>query len=477
MLSDHDTTPLGPPRQKSQIKRDESEAGTSDNDPVAKPRRKLVSGKDLRGERELELQKKRRASVASNASSASVKDKRATGETKLEKSDGRRVSPSVPRIAKPNLDHDIASEKLSDKDRARSLKRDDSKDRLSAIRGDSPVKRPRKSATPPRSGMQEVTTNFGIGGGPQKRRKLEGDSSTGHRAESTSSSSPDIKVTKAKNSISHENNTERTGSQLKAKSSQRPTASADEANRHLSPTRSTKPSIQSSSSNRDPNSTKHKSGSDGQSENLEAILKAAKAKEEEETRKVEARREEELEASRQKAIEDKLEEERIERAKQARLVREEAAREEEAKRQQEETERKERQKAEDAAAHARSMEEQRALYVEQERLKREEQERRRAQILKQQAVERARVEEERRVERLSKLPLLLRWFDLFADSKSQEVASLFRGIDGYRYDTIRPEHTGQPNAREQWMLNTHVAILLGEKDLQLSRCNYICPTP
>jgi ankyrin repeat protein len=473
ILSDRDTTSLGPPKQKTQIKRSESEAGASDNEAVAKPRRKLVSGKDLRGGRELELQKKRRTSVASNASSASVKDKRGLGESKREK-DGR-ASPSVPRISKTSSSNQpenesLTPEKSSDKDRARSLKRDDSKDRLSVIRGDSPVKRPRKSATPPRSGMQEVTNNFGIGGGPQKRRKLERDTSTGHRAESTSSSSPDIMTTKAKGSNSIE-----AGSHPKTKSSQKP--ASDESSRHLSPgekssqARSAKPSNQSSS--RDQTSAKHKSASEGPSDHLEDdAVKAAKVKEEE-ARKAEARREEELEASRQKALEEKLEEERIEKARQARLAREEAQREEEAKRQQEEAERKERQKAEDAAAHARAMEEQRALYVEQERLKREEQERRRALLLKQQAAERARIEEEKRVERLSKLPLLLRWFDLFDNPKTQEVASLFRGIDGYRYDTIRPEATGQPNAREQWMLNAHAAILLGEKDLQLSRCRYL----
>ncbi|TVY57679.1 Protein HOS4 [Lachnellula cervina] len=473
ILSDRDTTPLGPPKQKSHIKRSESEAGASENDAVTKPRRKLVSGKDLRGERELELQKQRRTSVASNASSASIKDKRGPGESKREKSDGR-VSPSVPRISKPassnQYESDITSEKSSDKDRARSLKRDDSKDRLSAIRGDSPVKRPRKSATPPRSGMQEVTNNFGIGGGPQKRRKLEGDASTVHKADSTSSSSPDIKTTKAKSNNSNESGGERSRLHPKTKHSQNADTTTDDPSKHLSPgEKRAKSSKQNSSHSIDPISTKHKPASAGSSDHSEEdAVKAAKLKEEK-AKKAEARREEELEANRRKALEEKLEDERIEKARLARIAREEAQREEDAKRLQEEAERKERQKAEDAAAHARAMEDQRALYVEQERLKREEQERRRALLLKQQAAERARIEEEKRVERLSRLPLLFRWFDLFDDPKTQEVASLFRGIDGYRYDTIRPEATGQPNAREQWMLNAHAAILLGEKDLQLSR--------
>ncbi|KAJ3495710.1 hypothetical protein NLG97_g3197 [Lecanicillium saksenae] len=42
-------------------------------------------------------------------------------------------------------------------------------------------------------------------------------------------------------------------------------------------------------------------------------------------------------------------------------------------------------------------------------------------------------------------------------------------MSGVRYDTIRPEATGTAEGREQWVLNTHVALLLGEKDLDLSR--------
>jgi hypothetical protein len=42
-------------------------------------------------------------------------------------------------------------------------------------------------------------------------------------------------------------------------------------------------------------------------------------------------------------------------------------------------------------------------------------------------------------------------------------------MQGVRYDCIRPETTGTPDGREQWLLNTQVALLLGEKDLELSR--------
>ncbi|RDL40405.1 Ankyrin repeat-containing protein [Venustampulla echinocandica] len=513
-VSDPETTPLGPPKQKSQVNRSESEVqAASENETTTKPRRKLVSGKELRGERELE--KQRRTSVASNTSSASTKDRRGLGESKGDNKVDGRLSPSVSRVPKKSTsslnDHDSPSEKhASDKDRARSIKRDDSKDRLSAIRSESPVKRHRKSATPPRSGMQEVTPGYGAGGGPLKRRKLEAEAGTGPRPDATPTSSPDLRVSAAKIPSVDDDNGETSGLESKIKSPHSDvhvddvirSSKTDEPN---SRGRLEKPADHGPASSHDSHVKKPKSDGEARSEHddqehakdkkrkeeeehvkekkrkeEEEHMKEKKRKEEEEHMKEEKRKEDEvareaerreaeLQAAQQKALEEKQELERIEKAKQVRLAREEAAREEEARRQQEEAERKERQRIKDAEAHARAVEEQRVLYLEQERLKREELERRRALVVEQQRIERARIEEEKRLERLSKLPLLLRWFDLFDNPKTPDVASLFRWIDGYRYDTIRPEATGQANGREQWMLNTDAAILLGEKDLHLSR--------
>nr|CEG04303.1 unnamed protein product [Fusarium clavum] len=71
--------------------------------------------------------------------------------------------------------------------------------------------------------------------------------------------------------------------------------------------------------------------------------------------------------------------------------------------------------------------------------------------------------------RLSKLPPLLRWLDTCPNPKLPVLAEKFKRIQGCRYDTIRREANGTPEGREQWVLNTHVALLLGEKDLDLSR--------
>jgi hypothetical protein len=486
-LSDRESSPPGPPNQKSQSKKAESDTPLSESDPMVKPRRKLVT----RGERELE--KKRRASIASNASSVSIKDKRERGssDTRSDKLDGKS-SPNIPRLSKSSTsgvgDRELTSDKQSsEKDRARSLKRDDSKDRLNAIRGESPVKRPRKSETPPRSNMQEVTAAYGSGGSPQKRRKVDAEAATGQKAENTPNSSPEHRTTLAKTALSRENTSGKSNAESKAKSARsgpKPSENSDEprdsnGSDKASSSRPAKSANSTSSSVSDPSQRKPKHSSDrAPKEPSDTQSAQIKIEEEDAQRQAQLRREKkEAEAARQKELEDEKErekeKERIEVARQARLAREQAAREEEEKRQREETERKERQQREDAEAHSRAMEEQRILYLEQERLKREELERRRAAALEQQRIERARIEKERREERLAKLPLLLKWFDQASDPQTPEIANLFKRIAGYRYDTIKPEATGQAIGREQWMLNIHVAILLGEKDLQLSRCELV----
>lgn len=64
---------LPPQMRKSQSKKIESDTPLSDNNPSIKPRRKLMTG----GERDLD--KQRRARIASNALSVSVKEKRERG--------------------------------------------------------------------------------------------------------------------------------------------------------------------------------------------------------------------------------------------------------------------------------------------------------------------------------------------------------------------------------------------------------------
>ncbi|KAI1646313.1 uncharacterized protein F4817DRAFT_143737 [Daldinia loculata] len=171
----------------------------------------------------------------------------------------------------------------------------------------------------------------------------------------------------------------------------------------------------------------------------------------------------EKEEKRRKEEEERvrLEEERKEKEEQERKLREEEERkrkeEEERKRQEEEARiRREREAAEEAQR-LREEEEQK------------EQERKRAERAAREAeMQRARQEEMEKI-RLSKLPPLLRWLDACPNPKQKDIAELFAIARGVRYDTINPSATGHASGREQWLLNTQVALLLGEKDTSLSR--------
>jgi ankyrin repeat protein len=342
-LFDRETIALGPPKQKSQVKRSESDiAVASENETAVKPRRKLVSGKEFRGERDLENQ--RRASIASNASTASIKDRR-EGESKADRL-ARKASPNVPRISKTNHDDvDLTSDKPhSDKDKQRVIKRENSKDRLSAVREENPAKRPRKSATPPRSGLQEVS-EYDSSEVPQKKRKLEAESKAASKAEGAPSSSPDQRTSTSK--AAHDKTSLKSSSDTKGKPrpSHKP-ADSPERSRHMSEEVSRKQGEKAAKATKSKDDAADK---DVVMEDAEAA--AAKAEEERETQNRREKEEQEAKENAEKlAREKKLEEDRIEElAKQARLAREQAEREEEAKRQQE-LERKERQRQEDAEA-------------------------------------------------------------------------------------------------------------------------------
>ncbi|KAG9246393.1 hypothetical protein BJ878DRAFT_417062 [Calycina marina] len=442
-------TPLGPPKQKPPRK-SEADHAASDSEVAVKPRRKkLVSGKEFRGDRS--TAKPRRASITSNASSVSTKDRR-EGEGDPDKT-SRHTSPSIPRVLKPSvkeLSCGESSVKLGpDKDRHRSLKRDESKDRISAIRGESPVKRPRKSETPPRLGTQEVTSNYSTSGGQSKRRKIGTDSRTGTKTETLAGPSSVERKSFTKTSprqVSTSTDPESKNMEKSVRTQRR--VEPPERSRTLEK-KQEKPSgdtaMWSSQSKEERDLPKRK-------DTEHPVPKDCLGKE---GLSVEDRAIKEADSEREKA----------EVARQEQKAQEQAACEEESRRHKEETERREKQRQEEAGALAREQKRLKEQRLEQERQKREEQERRRMQLLEQQRAERILAEQER----LNKLPPLLRMFDSMYDHTSPEFAKLFRHIDGFRYDTIKEDATGQPNGREEWMLNTHAALLLGEKDLQLSR--------
>ncbi|XP_044724277.1 ankyrin repeats (3 copies) domain-containing protein [Hirsutella rhossiliensis] len=202
---------------------------------------------------------------------------------------------------------------------------------------------------------------------------------------------------------------------------------------------------------------------------------ARKREEEERTRKAEEERKKQEEEEARKR-QEQAERERREAEEAARLQEEEKKRREEERRMKEEEERKRREEEErlrkeqverEAAEEARRLreEEERKERERRERAHREEVERKRAA----REAEQRRIREEQERIRLDKLPPLLRWLDMCANPKTTVVAEQFKRMLGARYDTIRQEANGTPAGRELWVLNTHVALLLGEKDLDLSR--------
>ncbi|TPX11169.1 uncharacterized protein E0L32_000987 [Thyridium curvatum] len=478
---------VSPPSKHSKPRRAESDlAALSSEGETMKPRRKLVSGRELKGERD----KQRRASMASTASSLK--------------------EPSSPRDSR----HDDVHERLKGEkyhDRTKQLKRDESRDRLS-VSGEGSGKRHRSSATPPHHPSSEKEG----GEGPVKRRRLDVEGRE-KRQKSTSLDDRPHKSAASRDPSANSSHRDRDDAESKSAKQKKRDASSDRSRRESGKSNASEKSIHVKSEDvdiemhdvdqpkegaeiearvaKDKESDKKK-----QAEAEQQALEARKAEEEQKRREEEERKrkeEEEAEAKRREELEKK---QRLEEEKRKAEEEEKRKKEEEEKRRKEEEERKrleaeeeqkrreeeERKKREEeerlrreqlereAAEEARRKreEEEKKEQERRERAQREEMERRRAAREAERAAreaEQRRIFEEQERIRLSKLPPLLRWLDTCANPKSPEVAQKFSKMQGVRYDCIRPEATGKPDGREQWLLNTQVALLLGEKDLDLSR--------
>ncbi|KAK2050534.1 hypothetical protein LZ31DRAFT_455150 [Colletotrichum somersetense] len=522
-VSDREASPaLSQKQSVKSVKRAESDvAAMSSEGEAAKPRRKLVSKGELRGERE----KNRRASMVSTTSS--IKD------------------PSSPR----DLKHDDHAEKpkgepLSEKyhDRTKALKRDESRDRLS-VSGDNSSKRHRSSVTPPHSSTGEKDE----GEAPVKRRRLDIDGKErrpkstaspddpnrasrdgpirsksslrdqddsdrrpskpktdpdGHRRESGKSSNSDkssihVKsedvdtempdASEVKDTIEADTrlkkdredekrrleDKERRREEKRQEERKRREAEAEEARKKEEERRQREAEEKKREAEQKKREAEQKQR-EAEEKRLREEEEAKQREEQERKRKIELekkRQEEEL-RQRREAEEKKRreEEEKRLREEEERKRREEELKrkEEEARKQREEEERLRKEQLErEAAEEARRLreEEERKERERKERLHREEMERKR---VAKEAEQRRILEEQERL-RLAKLPPLLRWLDSCPNPKTPELAAKFKHMQGVRYDTIRPQATGTADGREQWVLNTHVALLLGEKDLALSR--------
>lgn len=527
-VSDREPSPAGKPTAK--VRRAESDfAAASSEGEAAKPRRKLVSGRELKGERE---RQQRRPSLTSNAS-------------------------SMKEPASPREESEKTQKTEKYHDRTKALKRDESRDRLS-VSGESTGKRHRSSATPPHLGPtdkdgSEVTV---------KRRRLDGDSKE-KRPKSSQSDDRLLKASISRDPTSSSATGPRPSPKPRDDEERRLTPKPKKADTLLNHGRresgksvssegsihvksedpdvempDAPPSLTDTSAPR-PSVQKEKDEAEKRKQaDLEARAREAKRKEEEKRRREDEEKEREREKEKEKEKERLRREEEAKRLAEAEArkrneeeqrrredeEREKKRREEEERKKREEEDRKQREeeqrrrlqeeekKKREEAERKRREEEERRHKEEEDRKRREEEERVRREQLEREAAEEARrkrEEEEKREQerkeralreemerrraareaeraakeadqrrlrieqeraRLAKLPPVLRWLDGAVNPKLPEVAEKFSVMQGVRYDCIDPEANGTRDGREQWLLNTQVALLLGEKDLELSRC-------
>lgn len=494
-ISDGETSP--PTSKSSKPKRTDPEtAAMSSEGEANKPRRKLLSGRDIK-----EQQKNRRASMVSSSSSLR--------------------EPSSPRDTRHDDLHQPPTEKYHD--RAKVLKRDDSRDRLS-VSGDHSGKRSRASATPDRGASEKE------GEQPVKKRKLDGDKK---ERISKSNSSPDRT---RKSGSARDGSAASKHDDRPARKHGDPPAEKRDASRPRKPDPTTSQSRRESGKSAPSDKSIHV-----RSEESEIVMRAADTSQSEDSKtrakEEEKKRRSELEAKRKEKEREKEEaEERKRREDQERREAEAKKREEEKEKQRaEEAERKkqedirkrreeealqqkqreeEQRKAEEAKVRLEKEEEERRKRQEEERARKEqeaadearrkreeeeerkEQERREQERKEQERKEQERKEQERREQehkeqeqrrareeqrqrrmreeqekkRLEQLPAFLRWLDRSSSiAKTPEMAARWRVLRGVRFDSIRPDTAGTPEGREQWVLNTQVAMLLGDSDIQLTR--------
>ena len=461
-----------PPASKStssKQKRPDMDTASFSSEGESKPRKRLMSGRDLKEQRE----KNRRHSMVSNASSLR--------------------EPSSPRDNRTDDPHEPPTEKYHD--RAKALKRDESRDRLS-VSGEHSSKRSRTSATPDRVSEKE--------GEPVKRRRLDAEKK---ERPPKLSSSPDRnrKSTAprdgAVSSKQDEKSARRHGDQVDKKESakSRKSDSASDSNRRESSkcapseksihVKAEDPDIvmrdadqvqeeenKARAAREQEDEKKRRAELEARKKEKEAEERRRRDDEEHKRRQAELKQREEAEKERKRLEE----EERKRREEEARKKREEAERlqKEEDDRRKREEERKRLEKEKEEEEERKKREEQERIRKEEEeaaeqaRRRREEEERREQERRERQRVLREaelRKREEQEKARLEKLPAFLRWLDRGDNIRSPDTAKRFRILTGVRFDSIRPETAGTDEGRELWILNTQAALLLGENDLQLTR--------
>ncbi|KAI9720794.1 MAG: hypothetical protein M1812_002633 [Candelaria pacifica] len=520
--SDHELTPLGLPERKlSGAKRRKSDAGTIVSEgEVTKPRRKLVSGKVLRTDKE----KKRRASVVSSTSSSSSKDRAtALGLGVAEKTDIKKplkaTTATKPKHEKATMSRLRASASDSDLpvDGLLTSKKnktgEGSRDRLNAVRGEAGLKRARSSVSPQRSRSREVESHVSsVDDAKKKRRRIEPNIDPAHKTALEYQPTPgparvanmdrsaEIATPKSGNSLQsvapHE---PKTTSADRSKKPKRSSAEANAADQE--PTQGTRAASEKEQASI--NISERDAQADASIKALLQKQRQARKKEDEARKKAkeetERRLQEEKEhheqvqreqAEEQARLMRQAEEERraadkAERERQAQAEKEEYERKERVAREEEEVRLEQKRRAEEAERRkmiARQEEEARIdkkrredeiqrRRVEQERIRREEQERRRAEREELERQQRIELQEKEERKRREALPNGLRRAAELDATAIKTPTEADRWLPLYSVPTrqLDPDCDGDI-AEERWIVNFQAAPILGIKDMQLSQC-------
>ena len=520
-VSDREASPAGPkPSNKAKRADTDAAAGSSEGEAFKPHRRKLVSGRELNRERD----KHRRASLASTASSLkeptsprdsrqdepdkSQKTEKYHDRTKALKRDDSRDRLSVLGESTGKRHRSSATPPLhSDKDhgegpvKRRRIEGDDKekRQRLTSSPDDrhhKPSSREAKGPSKSRDDERRASKPKKGDGGSDHSRRESGKSATSESSIHVKSEDMDVEMRDA-DPIPEANPPPARASNEKVKDDNKEKEAKRQAEKQAEiDARAQEAKREEEERKRREEERERKRKEDEAKEKERVRLEdEAKRRAEEEKRRAEEEERARKEEEERKRREEEERKQREEEEEKHRLAEEEKKRKEEEERlRKEEEERKrleeeerlhqeqlEREAAEEAR---RKQEEERRRLLEEEqerrraeeaRRKREEEEaqRKREEMERRRAAREAelrRIREEQHRLRISKLPPLLQWLDGCANPKLTSVAEKFSTMQGVRYDCIHPEASGTHRGREQWLLNTQVALLLGEKDLTLARC-------
>ena len=525
--SDHERSSARPSKAMSRDskRRDSGTSAISDGEGT-KPRRKLVSGKVIKGDREV----KRRSSQTSAVSLASGQtDDDDNSHSRLEKPRlKQRPRPSssgeadrngsTTRLKSSASDSDLPGE--GSMDEKGSVKRVDSKNRLTAVRGEGGLKRARTSQSPARSRSRESESRIADADeSKKKRRRLEAEGKD-------ISKKRDSESVSGKSSASHSTDAQKSHGR-KASGHAGDVAASTEGKTKKTPNsnRASEASLKSQEENDAKDKQKSHDSSppremevDGEDKATQEKLAEEKAAEDKlaEEKRIEERKEQE--AAEEKAKEARELQERLDRERAEQLEREQAEEQERVKRQAEEDRKKaeaeerarriqaEKEEAERKAAIARAEEEARAeaqrrveeaerqarlareeeqaraekkrreeemqrRRAEQERLRREEAERRRAEQEQRERLELLQRQEQQERARREALPYALQRLAELPNhlSRTVEEAQEFMPLHTVTLHQLDPSCPPE-QAQERYIINFQAAGVLGVKDLALSQC-------